>query len=89
MSMTLTPQETERRAMAARRLKDNPDFVAMLEYIERDMFAAFRSTNVLDVQGREETHKLVYALDRVRIYIDRYTANDNFEKSKLTPETPE
>ena len=89
MSMKLTPQEIERRAMSAKRVKANPDFVALVDYIEADVFNAFRTTNVLNVEGREEAHKLIYAMDLIRKSIDRYTANDNFEKSKLTTETSE
>jgi uncharacterized membrane-anchored protein len=89
MSMTLTPQEIERRAMTAKRVKANPDFQSLVEFIEADVFNAFRTTNVLDVAGREEAHKLIYAIDLIRKSIERYSANDNFEKSKLTTETPE
>lgn len=85
----LTAQDVERRAMAAKRLRDNPDFIAMVEHLELDIFNAFRTTNVLDVQGREEAHGLIYNIDLLRKSMDRYIAEDNFEKSKLTPETPE
>ncbi len=87
----LTEQEVERRAMAAKRLKQNADFDAITEWLELDVFTAFRTTNVLNEDGREEAHKLIYALDLLRKSIDRYIAEDKFEKSKdrIDPEPAE
>jgi len=54
-------QEIIARGENARRVLDNPDFKQLLTDIKRHLFDKFSATNTIDVEERENLHKLTLA----------------------------
>lgn len=70
------------KANAAKRLRDNDDFKAIMALVEADIFAAFQATKIGDVVELENVQKLSHGFKLLKQRIDKYISEGAFEASK-------
>lgn len=65
-------QEIIARGENARRVLENPDFIQLLTDIKREMFDQFAGTNTLQIEERENLHKLALACNQLILRGQKY-----------------
>lgn len=74
------------RANAARRLKENTDFVEIIACIEADIFESFRNVQLNDQDGLAKIHQLSHGFkllnQRINKYIEIAVLEANQEAAK-------
>ncbi|QRM54740.1 hypothetical protein [Sinorhizobium sp. BG8] len=79
-------REIIERGQTAKRLLESPEWKACLEYLDRDLIAQFRKTNVNEVNEREDIHKVMYwsdlFSDRLSKYVEKAETEVNIYQHK-------
>ena len=70
------------KAAAARRLKENEDFKAIMECVNEDIFASFQITKLGDTEALQTVHSLSHGYKLLNSRIDKYIELGNFEARK-------
>jgi len=70
------------KAAAARRLKENEDFKAIMECVNEDIFALFQTTKLGDTEALQTVHALSHGYKLLNTRIDKYIEMGNFEVRK-------
>lgn len=60
------------RGQTAKRLLEFPEFKEMMAEVQSDLFIGFRTTNMFEIEKREEVHKQSFALDMFLSCLERY-----------------
>ncbi|SCX36030.1 hypothetical protein [Agrobacterium rosae] len=70
------------RGKNAERVLEIPELSQTLEAIRMDLFDQFRRTNIVEVEAREDLHRISYALDLFEKKIASYVSQMKFELDK-------
>lgn len=70
------------KANAAKRLKENPDFQEIVRWIEADIFEAFKSVEIGNMEKLATVHNLSHGFKTLNSRIDKYIETAAFESSK-------
>ncbi|MGV1751535.1 hypothetical protein [Agrobacterium sp. CG674] len=81
-------QEIIARGQNAKRVLALPEFKALVDEVQTELFDQFRKTNVNDRSEREEVHRIVYACDLFIHRLEKYVAlaEDEISHSQQVPD---